>query len=151
MKILLAVDGSPESLAAVRHALFCVDEGLRAEFLLANVQPPATFYELLRAPDAESLTQIRAAAGVDALEVAAAMLAQAEVPFEQEVAGGDAAPVLAEMVERYGVDAVMVGARRGGETLRTLRGSVSHWLLEHSPVPVTVVHPPQADDDQTPR
>lgn len=140
MKILLAVDGSQASLAAVRHALRLVDDGLRAEFVLANVQPPATFYEMLRAPDAQTLLQIQAGAGEDSLEVAAAMLAQAEVSFEQEVASGEAAPVLAEMVECHGVDAVMVGARRSSAARWALGGSVSHWLLSHSPVPVTVVH-----------
>ena len=52
MKILLPIDGSDTALEAVRQALRMVNEGLRASLVLANVQEPATLYEMLanRAP-----------------------------------------------------------------------------------------------------
>ena len=52
MKILIPVDGSAESLAAVRHALQLIRSGLKSSLLLANVQEPAGLYELLRVHDA---------------------------------------------------------------------------------------------------
>ena len=39
--IMIAVDGSNESLEAVRQALSLVARGLRAEIALVNVQEPA--------------------------------------------------------------------------------------------------------------
>ena len=44
MKILLPVDGSGLSLHEVRFALRLVKDGLKASFVLANVQEPASFY-----------------------------------------------------------------------------------------------------------
>lgn len=142
LKILLAVDGSPASLAAVRHALDLVREGLSASFVLANVQEPATLYELVTAHDPEVLQRVSAGAGAHALEVAASLLVAAGVSFEEEVAQGDPAHVLAEMIDRHGIDAVVMGARGMGSTLSALTGSVSHWLLAHAQVPVTVVRQP---------
>ena len=57
MRILLPVDGSEASLDAVRHALSLVEQGLQADFVLANVQEPATLYELMLTRDADVLEQ----------------------------------------------------------------------------------------------
>ena len=47
LKILIAVDGSELSLDGVHHALALVGQGLQATMVLANVQEPATLYELV--------------------------------------------------------------------------------------------------------
>ena len=52
MKILLPIDGSPTALAAVRHALRLVQNGLAAEFVLVNVQEPPSLYEIVVSHDA---------------------------------------------------------------------------------------------------
>ena len=53
IKILIAVDGSALSLDAVHHVLRLVQDGLRVSVVLANVQEPASLYELVvsRDPD----------------------------------------------------------------------------------------------------
>ena len=51
MKILIPVDGSALSLEAVRHALGLIGQGLRADLVLANVQAPASLYEIVVAHD----------------------------------------------------------------------------------------------------
>jgi len=145
-KILLAVDGSESSLAAVRHALRLAADGLAATFVLANVQEPANLYELVTAHDPEVLRQVSTGAGAHLLEPAEALLKAAGVPWEREIASGEPAPVLAEMIERHGVDAVVVGAHGLGAARGVLAGSVSHWLLAHGSVPVTVVRHVAADD-----
>ena len=55
MKILLPVDGSKASLAAVELLVRLCDEGLHADVVLANVQEPASLYELLRLHDAQAI------------------------------------------------------------------------------------------------
>ena len=57
MKILVPVDGSAESLAAVRHALALVREGLRASLLLVTMRDPVddVFAALLARHSALSL------------------------------------------------------------------------------------------------
>ena len=139
LKILLAVDGSESSLAAVRHALRLVAEGLSATFVLANVQEPANLYELVTAHDPEVLREVSTSAGAHLLEPAEALLKASGVLWEREIASGAPAPMLAEMIERHGIDAVVMGARGLGAARSAVAGSVSHWLLAHGPVPVTVV------------
>ena len=147
LKILLPVDGSQSSLDAVRHALDLVANGLAASFVLANVQEPANLYELVTAHDPEVLQQVSAGAGAHLLEPAEALLRAAGVQWEREIASGDPAPVLAEMIERHGIDAVVMGARGLGAARSAIAGSVSHWLLVHAPVPVTVVRHVAPEDE----
>ena len=147
LKILLPVDGSEASLDAVRHALGLVAEGLSASFVLANVQEPASLYELIRAHDPEVLQQVSDGAGAHLLEAAESLLQQAGVSWEREIASGEPAHVLGEMIERHGIDAVVMGARGFGAARSAIAGSVSHWLLVHAPVPVTVVRHVSPDDE----
>jgi nucleotide-binding universal stress UspA family protein len=141
MKMLLAVDGSPPSLAAVRHALALREQGLALQFVLANVQPPPSLYEVMVAHDRQVLDEVRAGAGADLLAPAQALLDAAGVEYEVEVAGGDPGATLAEMAEDYGVDAVMIGARSGTP------GAVAHALLQHAGVPVTLVREREAESE----
>jgi nucleotide-binding universal stress UspA family protein len=139
MKILLPVDGSPHALHAVAHALRLVEAGLRAEFVLVNVQSPASLYEVVVAHDDEAIQHIRSAAGADLLQAAEALLSAAGVSWESEVVGGVASTKLVEMIERYGCDLVVVGTHGVGGLRNALLGNVTGALLQHSPVPVTVV------------
>ncbi len=142
MKIFLPVDGSPAALAAVQHALRLVQEGLRADFVLANVQEPASLYEMVVAHDPDVIEQVRSDAGADLLASAEALLEGAGLSYESEVAGGQPAAVLVELLENYGCDAVVMGAVGTGSGA----GSVALALVQHSPVPVTLVRPPAADE-----
>lgn len=147
LKILLPVDGSATALAAVRHALQLVHNGLSAHFVLANVQTPATLYELVTAHDPDVIDQISAAAGDHALEAAEALLSAAGAQWEREIGNGDPAHVLADMIERHGVDAVVMGAHDADADKGVLDDSVSQWLLQHAAVPVTLVRHVVADSD----
>jgi nucleotide-binding universal stress UspA family protein len=146
MKILVPVDGSAPALAAVRHALALVAQGLRAEFVLANVQEPPSLYEVAVTHDAEALQRLRTAAGADLLAAAELLLDAAGVGYESEVAGGEPANVLVEMLENYGCEAVVMGARGMGDPGAGGLGSVAAALLAHSPVPVTVVRAAAASE-----
>ncbi|MDO8418738.1 MAG: universal stress protein [Rubrivivax sp.] len=142
MKILLPVDGSAAALAAVGHALQLAREGLQAEFVLVNVQEPASLYEMVVAHDAEVIEHVRSEAGADLLRPAEALLEAAGLSYESEVAGGQPAAVLVELLENYGCDAVVMGARGTGSGA----GSVALAMLQYSPVPVTLVRAPEAGE-----
>jgi nucleotide-binding universal stress UspA family protein len=141
MKILLPVDGSVHALQAVKHALSLVRAGLKAEFVLANVQPHANLYEVVTAHDAELIDKVRGAAGADLLQGAEALLSGAGVEWESEVVGGEPSRMLLEMVERYGCDAVIMGTHGVGGLRELLTGSVTGAMLQHCAVPVTLVRP----------
>jgi nucleotide-binding universal stress UspA family protein len=139
MKILLAIDGSEGALEAVRHAAGLAQAGLKASFVLANVQEPATLYEVVVAHDAEVIEQVSAAAAAHSLEAAQAMLRAAGLNFETEVASGDPGHLLVEISERFGCDMVIMGARGVGALRAALLGSVSNSVLHAAKVPVTIV------------
>ena len=139
MKILLPVDGSQVSLKAVRLAIDLLRQGLSGSVVLANVQEPATLYEMVVAPDGELLQRVSTAAGVDALEPAEALLMEAAVVYEREIASGDPAHTIVDIGERFACDLIVMGAR-GSTALRSaLLGSVSNEVLHAAQVPVMIV------------
>ena len=153
MKILLPIDGSELSLEAVRYAIRLTREGLQASFVIANVQEPSTLYEMVVAHDPEVLQQVSGAAGVHLLSAAEELLSQADLDHESEVASGDPAHTLVDICERFGCDAIIMGARGVGALSATLLGSVSQGVLRASAVPVTIVkpqEPPEAEEDLGP-
>lgn len=148
LKILIPTDGSPHALLAVHHALRLVGAGLKARFVVANVQESATLYELVVAHDPDVLQKVSEGAGRDLVRPAMGLLAAAAQQVEADVSIGDPAHMLVEAVERHACDAVIMSTRGGGLRAAVL-GSVSQEMVQISPVPVTLVKPPEdaeADD-----
>ena len=143
MKILLPVDGSPQALEAVRHAASLALQGLKASFVLVNVQEPVSLYELMVVHDTEAIDRLRRAAGADLLAPAEALLEAAGLSYESEAAGGDPQHTLLELAEQYGCAAIVMGARGMGAPALGALGSVALAVLRHSPLPVTVVPTPE--------
>jgi nucleotide-binding universal stress UspA family protein len=149
MKILLPVDGSDISLEAVRFAIRLFRSGLRFNAVLANVQEPATLYEIVVAHDADVIDRISAEAGAHALQAAEQLLKQDGIKYECEVAKGDPAHTLQDIVERFGCDLVIMGARGMGTLRVALLGSVSHEMLHAAGVPVMIVKPDESASGTT--
>ena len=147
MKLLIPVDGSELSLEAVRFAVRVLLAGLRGEVVLANVQEPATLYELIVAHDPEIIDRVSADAGVHALQGAKALLDAAEIDYECEVAKGDPAHTIVEISERFGCDLIVMGARGASALRSAMLGSVSNEVLHASVVPVMIVKPDDASGD----
>lgn len=141
MKILLPVDGSELSLEAVRFAIRMVLAGLRAEAVLANVQEPASLYELLVAHDPEVIDRVSGEAGLHALQSARELLDAAGVTYECEVAKGDPAHTIIDISERFGCDLIVMGARGQSALRSAMLGSVSNEVLHASTVPVMIAKP----------
>ena len=123
-RILIAVDGSELSLDAVHYVLQLAQGGLRVDCVLANVQEPASLYELVVSRDPDLI----AAASLEAGDHLMA-----------EIGVGDPANTLVDIVESTGCDMVVIGARGQGALSSALLGSVSQALVHASPVPVTIV------------
>jgi nucleotide-binding universal stress UspA family protein len=139
MKILVPVDGSAVALEAVRFAIQLAQAGLQSSVVLANVQEPATLYELVVAHDPAVIEQVSAAAGAHTLAPAEALLQAAGLDYQCEVASGDPAHTLIDILENYQCDLVVMGAS-GMSTLRSaLLGSVSNEVLHSAGVPVMIV------------
>ena len=141
LKILLPTDGSTRSLDAVHHALQLVGRGLKAQFVVANVQAPANLYELVVAHDPAVLQKVSEAAGHDLMRPALHVLQAAGFQPEQAVATGDPAHMLLEILENHGCEAVIMSARGGSESEELSLGSVAQAMVDSCPVPITVVKP----------
>lgn len=149
MKILLPFDGSAVSLEAVRFVIRLARSGLDTRVVLANVQEAATLYELVVAHDPQVIEQVSAAAGAHTLEAAAALLEAAKISYQTEVASGDPAHTLLEIVERFECDLVVMGASGTSTLRRALLGSVSNELLHAARVPVMIVKQDDSAETET--
>jgi nucleotide-binding universal stress UspA family protein len=126
-RILVGLDGSAQAAAALDAAtrLFAGT----GEFVLAEVVP----YEAAEDPERTGITSAK-----ERLTAIAADVEPAATPPRHEVLVGAPAEALAHFARQLDADVVVVG-RRGRGLTRALIGSVSSYLLEHSPVPVLVV------------
>jgi nucleotide-binding universal stress UspA family protein len=136
--ILVAVDGSPDSDQALAEAIdLAQKERARLTLITAVSQPPASAYfaagvqvgELIEAARTEAEAVLRRArASVPAgLSVTTVL---AEEPIRS---------ALCRQFDEGGHDLVVMGSRGRGAVRAALLGSVSHYVLNHSPVPVLTV------------
>ena len=146
MKILLPVDGSDLSLEAVRFAIRMAQDGLNTSVVLANVQEPATLYELVVAHDPAVIEQVSAAAGAHTLLAAEALLKEANMAYECEVASGDPAHTLIDILERFECDLVVMDASGMSSLRSALLGSVSNEVLHAAGVPVMIIKATEAPE-----
>lgn len=140
IRTLLPVDGSEHALAAVRHALRTAADLSASSFVLVNVQEPASLYEVVVAHDAERIAALRREAGADLLRAAEALLDEAGATYESEVAGGAPEHLILELAERYGCEAIVMGALGIDEPPGTHGlGAVAQAVAAASEWPVTFV------------
>jgi len=137
--ILVAVDGSPDAEQALTEAIDLA-EGDRARLTLITAvsQLPATAY-LAAGADFGKLFE-------DAHAEAEAILRRARERVPDDVAVRwvlSEQPIraaLAQQIADGGHDLVVMGSRGRGAVRAALLGSVSHYVLHHSAIPVLIVH-----------
>lgn len=140
-RIVVGVDGSDNSIAALRWALAeaklrqaALDVVTAFDRLPADARPAGALDPAYGEHDAGGLLrEALAAAGVD--EAARALVNQRAV---------EGKPVDALLEASEGADLLVVGSRGHGKLLGALLGSVSDHVVRHSRVPVAIVHPPKA-------
>ena len=137
-RILVGVDGSKESRAAVKLA----EEIARAtgsQLFIASAVAPVIATEaapeLLKQAAAWQARE-REAAQANVKEIAASI---AGLSVETVVVDGPAAQVLADLAQQGDVELVVVGHRGRNAVARALLGSVADRLVQMSPKPVLVV------------
>ena len=132
--ILVAVDGSPASLAAVRYAGgIARSTGARLD-LLAVVDVSSTIYYGGAAQQLELIERGYANAVREAAE-----LVPPEVPVMTFVDRGNAAARIAHHAEVFVCDLIVMGSRGRGRTTAALFGSTSQGVLHATCVPVLVL------------
>jgi nucleotide-binding universal stress UspA family protein len=138
--ILVAIDGSPDADQALAQAIDLAEsEHARLTLFSAVVTPPTSVYfggggevaaTLARDAEAETERILREAVErvPDGVSVSTVLSSE---------------PVRLALVHQITTghhDLVVMGSRGRGALRSVLLGSVSHYALHHSPVPVLVVH-----------
>ena len=139
MLIMLPVDGTELSLDAARHLINLVRRGLSARVLLANVQDAPHLYEVVLAPDPETLDAAADGAGQHALQAAGELLSENGIPWTSDIGHGDPARVLLDLADRHGCEAIVMGSGRPGILSNARLGSVAQAVVQHATIPVTIV------------
>ena len=140
-RILLAVDGSGGSLAAVRqvlalHAAHARPQDFKVD--LVNVQHPVS--GRVSSHVAESTLQgYHLEASTTAMAAARQLLKQAGLNHELHTRIGEPAAEISALARELGSGQIVMGSRGLGATVGALLGSVATATLAQSPVPVLLV------------
>ena len=140
LKALVPVDGSNNSLCAVRHIIKLVQDREPLEIHLLNVQAPfhAHVTAFVSKDDVQGYHLDEAH---KALKRACELLNEAGVHYTKHVHVGLAAQVIAEVAKELGCDKVIMGTHGYGTVKQLMMGSISHaaiHLMDPS-IPVTLV------------
>ena len=140
LKALVPVDGSENSLGAVRHVIKLVRDREALELHLLNVQPPL-HGDVTAFVSKGNVRDFHVEEGEKALKRACEMLSEADIPFTKHVYVGQAARVIAELAHEMCCDKVIMGTHGRGTITQLLMGSVSHEAIHQMDpdIPVTLV------------
>ena len=138
LNVLVPVDGSRNALRAVRHAIneYRRDHELRLHLL--NVQPQLSRHaaRFVSRQDREGWLHDRADV---AMSGAVALLTDAGVPHHTHRAIGKRAEEICRAARQLDVQRIVMGTARKNSITRMLEDSVTHKVLEMTPVPVEIV------------
>ena len=142
--ILVAVDGSPDADQALTQAIDLAEaEHARLTLFSAVVRPPAAAY--IGASGAVAATLAREAEdGTQTILRTAVDRVPEHVSVTTVLSNEPVRQALIAQIETGYHDLVVMGSRGLGALRSVLLGSVSQYVLHHSPVPVLIVHAERA-------
>jgi len=138
LNILVPVDASPNALRAVRHAIAEYRRHHELRVHLLNVQPRLSRHAARFVARADREGWLRDRADT-AMAAAVALLTDAAVPHEKHWATGERAEQICLAAKRLDVHHIVMGTARKNSITRMLEDSMTHRLLETTPVPVEVI------------
>jgi nucleotide-binding universal stress UspA family protein len=143
--ILVAIDGSPDSDQALAQAIDLAEsEHSRLTLFSAVVTPPASAYIGAGGAVAATLAG-NAETETETILRTAAERVPDQVSVRTLLSGEPVRHALVREIAEGAYDLVVMGSRGRGAVRSVLLGSVSHYVLNHSRVPVLIVH---ADADR---
>jgi nucleotide-binding universal stress UspA family protein len=146
-EVLVAIDGSADADEALMQAIDLAEsERARLTIFSAVVSPPAIAYAGV---SGEVVANLAAEAEAEAEKLLRAALERVPDDVSASTVSSNAPVRLAllDQIRDGRHDLVVMGSRGRGAVRSVLLGSVSHYVLHHSPIPVMIVHadpPPEA-------
>jgi nucleotide-binding universal stress UspA family protein len=138
--ILVAVDGSAHSDQALADAIDLADCTRARLTLFTAVVPPPSFAYLGAGGEAAVDLCGHAQAGAERVLRNAVERIPQDVSVQTVMSTDPVEPALIDQIESGHHDLVVMGSRGRGAVRSALLGSVSHYVLHHSPAPVLIVH-----------
>lgn len=147
--ILVAIDGSPDAEEALLQAIDLAEcEHTRLTVFSAVPTPPPTAYASVSGGVVANLIR-DAEANTASLLRAAVERVPNNVSVQTVMKSEPVRPALLEQIEAGGHDLLIMGSRGRGAVRSVLLGSVSHYVLHHSPIPVLIVHAESSREAKT--
>jgi nucleotide-binding universal stress UspA family protein len=137
--ILVAVDGSSHADQALTHAIDLAESEHTALTLITGVTevPVAS---AVWAPEVTAKLTADARAHAELILQQARDRVPDDLPVTTLLTDEPIQTAIIRQIDHGHHDLVVVGSRGRGTVRSTLLGSVSHYVLHHSPVPVLIVH-----------
>jgi len=148
MRLLLAIDGSPHSQAAVDEVArrpWPSKSQIRVMSVIQPYAPPATEFVLAGATF-EDMRQQQASSAEKIIERAAELLKKAGFSTETAVREGDPRSAIVDEADEWGADLIVVGSHGRSGLTRWLLGSVAQAIVGHAPCSVEVVRQREPKD-----
>jgi nucleotide-binding universal stress UspA family protein len=147
--ILVAIDGSPDADQALAQAIdLAQSEHSRLTLITAMQDPPAPAYIVPGAPIGQLIGDAKAQS--EAILSRARGSIPDNLPVTTIVTDEPIRTALIHRIKDAHHDLVVMGSRGRGAVRATLLGSVSHYVLHHSPVPVLITHADRSEHAPSP-
>lgn len=137
-KILVPVDGSPNSLYAVRHIVKEFMAHSDMEIHLLNVQPPFSRY-MARFIAKKNRDAWHKDEAEKALKPCRELLDKHSIPYSEHIEKGAKAELIVAAAKRLRCDLILMSTARKNSLTRMLEASVTNQVLELTSVPVEVI------------
>ena len=140
LNILIPVDGSPDADEALAQAIDLADSEHSRLTLMTGVvgSPDLISFGGAGAPVGEAIESAKAEA--DHILRRARDRVPEHLPVTTVLTDQPIRPAVIQQIKQGHHDLVVMGSRGRGAIRSALLGSVSHYVLHHSPVPVLIVH-----------
>jgi nucleotide-binding universal stress UspA family protein len=141
MTILLAIDGSPHSQAAVAEVArrpWPSNSTIRVMSVIQPYTPPATEFVLAGAT-LDDMRRQQASTAEEIIGRAVDALTRTGLATDTAVREGDPRSAIVDEAEEWGADLIVVGSHGRTGLTRWLLGSVAQAVVGHAPCSVEVV------------
>ena len=138
LKVLIPVDGSPNSRFAVQHVIQQFMNNTAMEIHLLNVQAPFRRH-VSRFVSRKTLRDYHRDEARKALAPIRQMLDNFGIPYAVHAEVGDRAKTITDAARRLHCDHIVIGTARKNSLTRMVENSITNKVLELTPVPVEVI------------